>query len=76
MVPLNFSKGVIPMMEKLAHLLVSDREEIEAALQGMTDQEINQLIHRLDVIRGIIKMYQSQREIQWELDSLFRQLGK
>lgn len=76
MVPLNFSKGVIPMMEKLAHLLVSDREEIENALAGMTDQEINQLIHRLDVIRGIIKMYQSQKEIQRELDSLFRQLGK
>jgi len=64
------------MMEKLAHLLVSDREEIENALAGMTDQEINQLVHRLDVIRGIIKMYQSQKEIQRELDNLFRQIGK
>jgi len=64
------------MMEKLAHLLVSDRNEMENALAGMTDQEINQLVHRLDVVRGVIKMHQSQREIQRELDNLFRQLGK
>jgi len=64
------------MMEKLAHLIVSDRNEMENALAGMTDQEINQLVHRLDVVRGVIKMHQSQREIQRELDNLFRQLGK
>jgi len=64
------------MMEKLAHLLVSDRNEMENALAGMTDQEINQLVHRLDVVRGVIKMHQSQREIKRELDNLFRQLGK
>lgn len=64
------------MHEKLAHLITCDMDEMAGALDDLSDKELMEMIEMLDTVRGIIKMNLSRRELERELNSLMRKMGK